>query len=66
MPAYTNATQTIPELFKEIMRIDDQIEQKLIQSAIPFDTHKLIARKRELMSAAEKALHWNVDKGATG
>ena len=62
---YTNAKQSIPELFKEIMRVDDEIEQKLIQSSIPFDTHKLIARKKELMQAAEKPLHWNVDKGNT-
>jgi hypothetical protein len=65
VPAFTNAKPNVPELFKEIMRVDAQLEAELVKSAIPFEAYKLVARKRELMAAAEKALHWNVDKGNT-
>jgi len=65
MAVFSNGKQNIPLLFEEIMRVDEELTAMLSGPAIPFDAHKLIARKRELMSAAEKALHWNTDKGNT-
>ncbi len=59
--------QRIPELFQEIMRIDDQLAAAFSDETgtIPFETYRLIERKRELMRAAEAALAWNTNKGNT-
>lgn len=69
MPYYTNATQSIPPLFKEIMRNHSE------RQALPSDGgmtrsqwHRLGALVREMKEfrrGAEKALCWNKDKGNT-
>lgn len=64
MPAYTNATQNIPELFKIIMEVDQKIEAIRSNLVIEFEQiRELKKRKAELRKAAEAALSWNVNKG---
>ena len=70
MPAYTNAKQTVPPLFQEIMRNYD--EQRKIVLAIGYqkatkedwrELHRLRREMTDYRRAAEKALCWNTDKG---
>ena len=63
MALFSNGKQNIPPLFMEIMRLDEELDGFLSRPVIPFKTHKIVARKQELMRAAEKALRWNTDKG---
>lgn len=66
MAAYTNAHQSIPAQFKEIMRNDKEREALYALPAIPF--HKmveLIRERRQYSRQAEKLLRWNTDKGNT-
>jgi hypothetical protein len=68
----SNSRQRIPELFMEIMRIDDELEKALAYRSIAgngglsFEYYsKLVKRKAELRKAAEIALQWNHNKGST-
>jgi hypothetical protein len=66
MPAYTNATQSIPDQFKEIMRNDR--ERALLKAQPIIDFNKgaaLIKERREYARNAERILRWNTDKGNT-
>jgi hypothetical protein len=65
----SNSRQRIPELFQEIMRVDDALEKMLGYRAVAgalysFEDYvRLKNRKAELRKAAEIALQWNHNKG---
>lgn len=70
MPAFTNAKQQIPDLFKEIMR--NHAEQAAIRekgfgmSQIDWRQLKILrCEMAEYRRGAERMLHHNVDKGNT-
>jgi hypothetical protein len=66
MPAYTNATQNIPEQFKEIMRNDRELSALKEKELIAFErAAMLIKERREYTRNAERILRWNTDKGNT-
>lgn len=72
MPAYTNATQNIPGLFKAIMENHREQEGILNNLAAGTCTTAEWLRLKELRyemqdfrRAAEKALSWNHNKGNT-
>lgn len=71
MAVDSNSKQRIPELFLEIMRVDDELQQMLAYRAVsgaPYsfeDYSRLKKRKAELRKAAEIALAWNHNKGNT-
>lgn len=69
MPAFTNAKQSIPPLFMAIMENDkarDAIHAKGAEMTSDDwnELGRLTREKRDFRGAAEKALRWNVDKGA--
>lgn len=75
MPAYTNAKQTIPEVFKLIM-VNHAAQEPLLSKclnrsldALTMDEWIELGRLRREMigyrADAERALKWNTDKGAT-
>lgn len=57
----------VTELFKQIMIVDSSIDSLKRQTVVSSDDltrlRSLINRKRELRTAAEKALAWNNNKG---
>lgn len=68
MPAFTNAKTQIPDLFKEIIRnhneqqaITDKGEHMSTDEWVKLGALKL--EMKEYRRGAEKALHWNADKG---
>lgn len=64
MPAYTNAKQVIPELFKQIVRNDNQLREIRALPVIPLiEAASLVHERREYRRAAEQMLKWNTDKG---
>lgn len=64
MPYYTNAKQTIPNVFKCIIENDTKQGELRQLDVIPFAPMKeLIRDRRNLNASAEKALRWNTDKG---
>lgn len=67
--AFTNAKQSIPPLFAEIMRNHAEREALRAPSLITFGEARryrvLQAEMDEFRRGAEKALMWNTDKGAT-
>jgi hypothetical protein len=71
MPAYTNAKQNIPPLFKEITR--NHAETAALRNAdavvVPLAAVSNLKRLRDEMSeyrrGAERALRWNTNKGNT-
>jgi len=70
MPAYTNAHQHIPEVFKEIMEND--AERAALHAKPNMTTadwrrvgELMDRKKRDLVPSAERALRWNTDKGAS-
>lgn len=65
MALNSNARQNIPALFIEIMNVHEQLGAILAQPVIPFGSWRLVRRNQDLKRAAEKSLHWNVDKGNT-
>lgn len=71
MAAYTNATQNIPALFEEIMTVNREQEEIRTKDGVVLTVtnwcrmKELRHRMSDLRRAAEKALHWNVDKGNT-
>lgn len=66
MPAYTNAKQVIPNVFKCVMEIDIKQQELRRLDVIPFaPAVELIRDRRNLRASAEKMLRWNTDKGAT-
>lgn len=73
MPAYTNARQTIPEVFTQVMR-NDQRRERLRDLAVNGEMTQgdwrelgeLTRDRKNLRGSAEKALRWNTDKGALG
>lgn len=61
---YSNGRQNIPNLFKEIMANDAARDTLRAQPVIDFaEGKRLVREKRDFRRAAEKMLHWNVDKG---
>lgn len=65
MPAYTNAVQTIPAVFKAV--IENHNKQRELKSldVIPFSPMaELLMDMRNLRHSAEKALRWNTNKGS--
>lgn len=66
----SNSKQRIPELFQEIMRVDDEIDATISSGLSSQDKWikvlQLKKRKRELRKAAEVALQWNHNKGNSG
>lgn len=71
MAAYSNAHQAVPALFVAIMQNDAARSALLANgSAITVEQwaelKRLNAEHREFMRAAEEALRWNTNKGATG
>lgn len=59
-------TPHVSELFKEIIRNDNERDALRKQSVVPFDKGSALVReKREYRRAAEKALAWNTNKGNT-
>ena len=69
----SNSKQRIPDLFREIMRVDDEILNVLHQQPEIFTSGELRVRYLELKSrkdalrkAAEIALAWNHNKGNSG
>jgi hypothetical protein len=68
MPAYTNATQTVPKVFKEIIKND--AEREAIHAKGDTMTQDdwrrlgaLSTDKKALRRGAEEVLKWNRDKG---
>lgn len=60
----SNKKQSIPPLFKEIIRNDNERADLRAQAVIPFETAcRLRRERRDYRREAEKVLHWNVDKG---
>jgi hypothetical protein len=66
---FSNARQSIPKLFHAIMENDDH--RAFLRSLGPAITKgewrelkRLNREKKDFRRAAEKALHWNADKGA--
>lgn len=73
MPAYTNAKQTIPHVFKCVVE-NDREREALRDSFVAYGPNspaqwlrlkELIADRKNLRIGAEKALRWNTDKGNT-
>jgi hypothetical protein len=64
MPAYTNATQIIPPLFKEIVEHERKLWDALSSPIIQLSVGHMVRRKGELMRQAEKVLSWNHNKGS--
>lgn len=69
MPAYTNAKQTIPDLFQEIIRNHDQREYLRAPKIITLGEARAYRVLQDEMErfrvGAEKVLCWNTDKGNT-
>lgn len=70
MAVDSNAKQSIPTLFVEIMTVQEEMNNLLWAMAKDGITHakarqfrELKTRNQELIRAAEKALRWNTDKG---
>lgn len=67
MPAYTNAKQTLPLIFQEIMRNQAERAALAAPAVIPFDAVKhhatLVVEMEGFRRDAERALKWNTDKG---
>lgn len=68
MPAFTNAKTHVPALFQEIMRNHNE-QQAILDKGETMSTEEwcrlreLKDEMKEYRRAAEKALHWNADKG---
>jgi hypothetical protein len=66
MPAYTNAKQSIPPLFKTIMENDEQRRLTKSSPVVNFAEHKRLYREhKDLMKEAELRLAGTKDKGKT-
>lgn len=67
MAVDSNSKQRIPELFLEIMKVDDEISGLVHETVVYWKdvqrVNKLRERKAELRQAAEIALQWNHNKG---
>jgi hypothetical protein len=73
MAAYTNAKQSIPPIFQEIMRNHRQREELVERFTSGLhsghgdwvEMMRLVREMKEYRRSAEQALRWNVDKGST-
>lgn len=66
---FSNAKQSIPRLFVAIMENDDLRAQLLargpeITKSEWNELKRLRRERKDFSAAAEKTLHWNVDRGA--
>lgn len=67
-PAYTNAKQTIPEVFKEIIKNEAARRTLSTPEVISFEQCQQFRALKDdmdknLRPSAERALRWNTDKG---
>jgi hypothetical protein len=72
MPAYTNARQHMPKVFRHIIDSDRELtrlrDDFVSGEGTTDDWHRvreLHADRKNLRAGAERALRWNTDKGAT-
>lgn len=64
MPAYTNAKQRIPDLFRKIMVNHAELAAAKAEKVIDWTRARtLVILKRSYRAEAEVALRWNTNKG---
>lgn len=64
MPAYTNAKQRIPDLFRKIMVNHAELAALKAEQVIDFARGKtLVILRRVYRAEAEVALRWNTNRG---
>lgn len=64
MPAFSNARQHIPDVFKRIIVNHNELDALKAEPVIDFKRARtLLAIKRDYRREAEVMLRWNTDKG---